>query len=137
MSEREVAKLIEAYASLEEYARLLSERVQLLSRTSNELAIALETLNGVKDLKKDISLLLPLGGQVYGKFKIIDREHVLVNVGANVFMEKSIDGAIKYLSEHKNSIDMELNRSRGELNRVLARLQEIRNRLSTQLRKSR
>ncbi|RLE62292.1 MAG: prefoldin subunit alpha [Thermoprotei archaeon] len=135
MSEEEVAKLVEAYASLEEYARLLSERVQILSRTSSDLAIALETLEGIKDLKEETSILLPLGGQVYGKFRMIDREHVLVNIGANVFMEKTVEDAIEYLNKHKNSVDIELSRSREELNRALSRLQEIRTRLSAQLRK--
>jgi prefoldin alpha subunit len=105
--ERDLARLIvEQRRILEEIERVYSE-ISLLERAILERQLALTSLNEYKNIKEERDTLVPIGGNIYIPSRLIPGKKLLVGVGANVYIAKSVDDAIAFINE-----------SLGQLNRL-------------------
>ena len=69
-------------------------------------------------VKNDDDILLPIGGLVKIRAKIMDTQRILVSVGQDVVIEKSLDDSISFL---ENIID----KQKESLKFVVEKLQNI------------
>lgn len=78
---------------LEGTAETLQSRVNLVNAALTELRIASMTLEGLEKEKKNIPLFVPIGGGSYIKAKLESANKVIVGMGANVAVERTIKEA--------------------------------------------
>jgi prefoldin alpha subunit len=126
--EDEIRRLIVEIRMLETTAEYLQTRVNLINAALTELNLASMSLEGIE--KKDSDhIFVPIGGGSYIKARLEDTDKIVYGIGAGIAIEKTIKEAKEGIA---NRID-ELNRAKAaleqQLNQVLARLQEERNRL--------
>lgn len=123
--EEALRRLASEYALLRDLVQALRQRVDLLTQLINSIENTLSSLEAMKKLKPNSVLIFPLGNLVYVKSKVIDPNKVLVNVGAGVVLEKSINDAIEYLKNRQKSLRVELESTVAQLRHASTRLQEL------------
>jgi prefoldin alpha subunit len=113
-----------------ELIEVLYNEINILQSSINEHQSALDVLQYYKSAEDDRQdTLLPIGGGVYLPVVISKPENVIVNVGAGVFLEKSVDEAIDRVRQSMDNL-------RRAMDERLKTLQQLKNRyeeLSTQI----
>ncbi|MGA1820568.1 MAG: prefoldin subunit alpha [Thermoplasmatota archaeon] len=69
--------------------------------------------------------LLPLGGQVYVKARIADRENCVVDQGVGVLMDRTVTQAIEQVKERKERIQGAVANIDRTVQELMARYQDI------------
>ena len=122
-------KLLALQLELEQiYLKLeaIKEESALLGKYELEYTVTKTTIENLKKVSLDEESLVPIGGGVYLKTKILDNEKALMNVGADVFIETNIDDVIKKIDKALESIQKR-RRELTELSLKLSkRAEEIR-----------
>lgn len=113
-SEEEINRLAAEIQLLEATLNVIKSRLDVTEATLNESRMALETLKAIESAKEGDSILVPIGAGSYIFAKIENINKVIVGVGANVCVEKTI----------KESIDM--------INERIAKLEQIKSSLQQQ-----
>jgi prefoldin alpha subunit len=83
------------------------------------------TSEALKSLKEKGVSLFSLGSGVFAKGELKDINRLLVNVGSNILVEKSIDETIIFLDERKKEIEEIRENLMNEMRQISARLREI------------
>jgi len=123
---------------LEGTAEALQSRINLVRAALTELRVASMTLEGVEKEKKNASLFVPIGGGSYVKAKLDSAEEVIVGIGADVAVERTmkearenLENRIAELAKTGNTLGQQLNdvigkigEHRSELEEVTAKLRE-------------
>ena len=111
---------------LEETANELQHRISMTNAAINELRVSSMTLDGLEKEKKGAQLFVPIGGGSYVKAKLETTENIVVGIGADVAVERSLK---ETKVEFEARID-ELEKTREalgqQLNQVVGRMQENR-----------
>jgi len=122
-------RLVVELRILEGTAEALQSRVNFVNAALAELRIASMTLEGLEKEKEATPLFVPIGGGSYVKATLESAEKVIVGIGANVALERTIKEAKENLA---NRI-AELEKTRATLGQqfaqVLEKIQDDRARL--------
>jgi len=100
---------------LEQHLVMLETRIQELEVIKS----ALESLEADKDA------LIPIGPGVLVKGKILDKEKVLMEVGANFVIEKDVEGAKETIERSQEKIEKAMLSMKAELADLYDRMREI------------
>lgn len=112
-SDEEINRLATEIQLLEATLNVIKSRLDMTEATLNESQMALETLKALESAKEGDNILVPIGASSYIFAKVENINKVVVGVGANVCVEKSI----------KESIDM-INERISKLEQIKASLQQ-------------
>ena len=83
---------------MEEQHNLYQSQLELVNASLMNLQSTKLTLEKIKEgVKEDDEILLPIGGLVKVRGKILDTQKLLVSVGQDVIIEKNIDDSITFL----------------------------------------
>ena len=116
---------------LEEAATELQSRINMTNAALAELRVSSMTLEGLGDEKKNSQLFVPIGGGSYVKARLESADKVVVGIGADVAVEKSV-------KEAKGELDVrisELEKTRDDLgqqfNQIIEKIQENQRKLGS------
>lgn len=110
---------ITQYRYIEEQRDLYQSQLELVNASLMNLQNTKLTLEKIKEgVKEDDEILLPIGGLVKIRAIIKDTQRLLVSVGQDVVIEKSLDDSISFLD---NIID----KQKESLKFVVEKLQNI------------
>ena len=114
---------------LEGTAEALQSRIGFVNAALTELRVANMTLEGLEKEKKDASLFVPIGGGSYIKAKLESADKMIVGIGANVAVEKTIKVAKENMS--KRTADLEKTRTslQQQITQVIGRIQNNRSQI--------
>ena len=86
------------YRYIEEQRNLYQSQLELVNASLVNLQNTKLTLEKIKEsVKEEDEILLPIGGLVKIRAKIMDTQRILVSVGQDVVIEKSLDDSISFL----------------------------------------
>ena len=103
-----------------------------------ELKVSNLTLEGLEKEKKGAQLFVPVGGGSYVKAKLETTKKVVVGIGADVAVEKSLKDAKEELNKRITELDKTREALGQQFNQVVNRIQENRTKMeeiSVKLRK--
>ena len=122
---------------LEGTAEALQSRIGFVNAALTELRVANMTLEGVGKEKKDASIFVPIGGGSYVKAKLESADKMIVGIGANVAVEKTIKVAkenmgnrIADLEKTRTSLQQQMTQVIGRIQNNRSQLQELTAKLS-------
>ncbi|MEM2916963.1 MAG: prefoldin subunit alpha [Candidatus Bathyarchaeia archaeon] len=122
---------------LEGTADTLQSRINLVNAALTELTYANMTLEGIEKEKEDAPLFVPIGGGSYIKAKLGSADTVIVGIGAEVAVEKTLKEAkelvknrIAELEKNHASLQQQLAQVIEKIREDRAILQEVTRRLS-------
>ena len=122
---------------LEGTAEALQSRISFVNAALTELRVANMTLKGVGKEKKDASIFVPIGGGSYVKAKLESADKMIVGIGANVAVERTIkvakenmDNRIADLEKTRTSLQQQITQVIGRIQNNRSQLQELTAKLS-------
>jgi prefoldin alpha subunit len=101
--EQELQTKIIQMRYLEEYLEDLANRESMAVTTLNDIQNAEETISELSK-GKDLDTMVYIGGGMYTSSKINITKKVLVNVGYNIVVEKTLQNAQTFLQDRKKEI---------------------------------
>jgi prefoldin alpha subunit len=129
-------RLITELQLLEGVAEGLRSRIGLVNAAISEFHAATSTIEGLKRAATGTTILVPVGGGSFIKAKVTDYERVIVDVGANVSMEKSFDEAreglesrVHELERTRLNLHTQLQETESNLNKMRSQVRELSQRL--------
>jgi len=91
-----------------------------------ELRISNVTLEGLEKEKKGTQLFVPVGGGSYVKAKLEDTKQIIVGIGADVAVEKSLKEAKAEVETRLSEMEKTREAMSQQLNQVVGRFQQNR-----------
>lgn len=113
-------RLVVELRMLEGTAEALQSRVNLVNAALTELRVASMTLEGIEKEKKDAQLFVPIGGGSYVKARLGSADQVIVGIGADVALERTM----KEAKENLGNRIAELEKTRTTLGQQFAQVVE-------------
>src|SRR2546429_9166528 len=104
--DEEMRQLLVEIRMLEGSARVLSSRLDIVTGALSETQTAKQTLEGTKESGEEVEMLIPIGSGSFFKAKIEDPQHVIIGVGAEVCIEKTVDYSIRDLNMRASDMYM-------------------------------
>lgn len=133
----ELSKYIVELQILEKASETLQARIGLVNASISELRMANTTMEGLKNEETGAIILVPIGGGSYLKTKIEDAERLIVGIGAEVAVEKTLREAqedvgtrILELEKARTNLQQQLEQALSRMDAVKSKIQEITQRAS-------
>ena len=131
-NEETLRQLVVELRMLEGTANTLQSRLNFVSAILTELNYAKMTLGALEGEKRNVPLLVPIGGGSYIRAKLGSAQKVIVGMGAGVSVEKSMSEAketvgtrISQLTETRESLQQQLTQVAQKIDEDRARFQEL------------
>jgi len=125
-------RLVVELRILEGTAEALQSRINLVNAALTEFRVASITLEGLEKEKKATSLFVPIGGGSYIKAKLESADKVIVGMGANVAVERTVKEAkenlenrIAELEKTRTTLGQQFAQVVGKIQDDRAKLEEI------------
>jgi len=106
----------------QQHARDIQDQLQNIQNIEVEV---FRTSEALKNLKEKGVSLFSLGSGVFSKGEMKEINRLLVNVGANVLVEKNVDEAIVFLDDRKKELEDVRNNLLNEMKGISTRLRDI------------
>lgn len=114
---------------LEEAVNELQSRINMINAALTELRVSSMTLEGLEKEKKDAQLFVPIGGGSYVKARLETAKKVVVGIGADVAVERTMKEAKEELEVRISELEKTREALGQQFNQVVERIQENRGRL--------
>ena len=111
---------------LEETVKEIQSRVNMTNAAITELRVSNMTLEGLEKEKKGAQLFVPIGGGSYVKAKLETTKKVVVGIGADVAVEKSLKETKVELEARIAEFEKTRETLGQQFNQVVGRFQENR-----------
>ena len=122
-------RLVVELRMLEGTAEALQSRVNLVNAALTELRVASMTLEGIEKEKKDAQLFVPIGGGSYVKARLGSADKIIVGIGADVALEKTLKDAKENLGNRIAELEKTRTSLGQQLGQVIEKIREDRARL--------
>jgi prefoldin alpha subunit len=106
--EEKVQSLVSELRVIETYTTEINNRISMIARAIMENRSALELIKTYPD-KKITEILVAIGGGLFLKASAPPPEKFIVNVGAQLALEKTKDNAISYIEERLKELENAVN----------------------------
>jgi len=115
-------RLVVELRILEGTAETLQSRINLVNAALTELRVANMTLEGLEKEKKEVPLVVPIGGGSYIEATLRSADKVIVGVGAEVAIEKTIKEAKENLGNRISNLEKTRTSLEQQLTQVVDRI---------------
>jgi prefoldin alpha subunit len=131
--EEELRKLSVELRFFEQTAETLQSRINMMNAAMTDLTYANMTLDGIEKEKENAELLVPIGGSSYVKVKLANPDKVVVGMGADISVEKTLQEAKSILKERLGDLEKTMVSAQQQFAQVADRINTGRNRLESLL----
>jgi prefoldin alpha subunit len=121
----DINALVLELSNLQSYAEALRQQIELSSTAIMELTISKSSLEEIKRRGGNAEVLVPIGAGNFIRASIKDVNSVIVNIGANVSIEKGIDIAISDIEEKIKKVQSQMENLRSQYIQVVSRIEEL------------
>ncbi len=128
--DQEVQAISYTIQVLEEQANMLNERQDYLLETLQGLTITQNTIDELEQLQEDHEIILPIGNRAYLKAKVQEPSKILIAVGKDVIMEKSLPDARAYTQKMMDEVKDAQKKTKEQLSQIVKKLDELKTALS-------
>lgn len=114
-------ELRQAIALMESYKQrveALTQQVQVLRVSLDEVNMAATALKSFQDAKEGDEILVPVGASTYIPVKVTGNRNAIVGIGSNISVEKNVSDSIDYMNANGAEISEALKKSVDALNEV-------------------
>ena len=131
--EEELRRLSVEMRFLEQTAETLQQRISMVNAAMTDLSYANTALENLEKEKENTELLVPIGGSSYIKAKLTSHDKVIVGMGANVSIEKTLPEAKVLIKERLEELEKSMRSAQQQFSQIAERINVGRNRLQTLL----
>ncbi len=114
------------YRMLYQQLQQLQQNLTGLEQHLQELGKLQETLEHLSKVESDKDVLIPLGSGIFFKGKILDTSKLIMNVGANILVEKTVPEAVETVQKQANEVEQLLLQLEQEAGQIADQLEEVK-----------
>ena len=92
------------FQMIQQQLEKISQQLETLTTKLSELEVSKEALAELKKTKLDTEILANVAPGIFVKAALKDNQKLLVNVGADVTVEKTIDQVVEMLDQQKKDL---------------------------------
>ncbi|NLM30330.1 MAG: prefoldin subunit alpha [Methanomicrobiales archaeon] len=118
---------------LNEYGQqieIMTQQLGMIEQQRLETTAAIESIRALQENEDGVALL-PIGGGVYLRAKVLDAGHFLVNIGADVSVERASADAVEYLEDRITELDALGKKVAGSIEQLQGQTTQISRRLES------
>lgn len=134
-SEQQVRQLLSDIRLLENSARILQSRLDIISAALSETLTAVQTLEGSREASEGTESLIPIGSGSFVKARLAEPQKAIIGIGAGVCIEKTTDDSIKELRVRSSELEKARGTITNQLEQVLGQTEAYRGKLSDLVRR--
>jgi len=108
MNDEERQQRYMQFQLLQQQLEQVNEHLQLLNQQAAELDISINAVNELGQTELDNEILAPISNGIFLKAKLIDNKKMIVNVGSDTTVEKTVPEVVKLLEEQKKQLYQQL-----------------------------
>lgn len=108
LSEEDLQERFRRFKALQQQIERVAEHTQALNQRNEELRISVSAIQQVEKAEANNEFLSPIADGIFLKGKIMDTSHFIVNVGANVTVEKTGKEVIFLLEKQKEELQLRI-----------------------------
>ena len=134
--EEQFRKLAYELQMMQGSAETLQQRLGVLQNAAADLGVAKKSIEGLKEVEEGEPILVPTGGGTFVNARLGDLSNILVNVGAEVSIEMSLDESDQDISTRLEEVEKASQSVQEQLQQILGQMEIHRdalNRLSSGL----
>ncbi|MFH1917105.1 MAG: prefoldin subunit alpha [Nanoarchaeota archaeon] len=120
----ELQILSQQIEQLQQYLQNMDSQIEAVTHV-------LEALTDVETLKGDEEVFMPITNGIFIKGRITHAKKLLVNVGADTVVEKSVEDTRKLLTSQKDEIEKYKTEALGQFQELLTRVTELQEEYKT------
>ena len=120
MKEDQIREKVAAFRILESRLEALARQREIISNKILEIDSTVRSIKEVSKTKDDV--LFPLGSEAYTFGKMGEEKNFIVEIGANVALEKTGEEAIVILNKRKSELETIMKSSQEEISKTSALL---------------
>jgi len=124
MPQNEIQQKLMQYQALENTLQELSQRREIFGMRLMEIEQTKQALDEIKD-SKDSDVFVPLGSSVFLPGKLKEKEKMIVEVGADVALEKEPDQVKRILEEKKKILEEGLEDLQKDMMNIVKQMRTI------------
>lgn len=125
---RELQSLQQYLNEYSQQAEVFARQLQLIEEGRMEATAAIETLKEL-GAGENMPVLLQIGGGASVRANVIEPDRVLVNIGADVIVERSNTEAVEYLRDRITEMEASGKRVAETLDRIRSQMNELARRI--------
>jgi prefoldin alpha subunit len=114
---------------LEETVNEIQNRINMTNSAITELRVSSITLEGLEKEKKGSQLFVPIGGGSYVKAKLVTAKKIVVGIGADVAVERTLKEAKEEMEARISELEKTKEALGQQFNQVIGRMQENRDKM--------
>ena len=118
--EKKLQKLYMQFQILEQHIKQMQQQAATLNAQLLDLISTTHSLDDLQNVKPGTEILVPISSGVYIKGELKDNKNLIVNVGANTTVRKSLD-------DTKKIVEMQAEEMKGLQKQALEELQRLTN----------
>ncbi len=127
MDETEVRELQALQLYLNEYTQqgeVLGRQLDILMRQKMEASAAIEALQEIRN-QGEGTVLFPLGGGATIRARVMDPDRVLVNIGADIIVQRTNSEAVEFLEDRIRELEVLERKISESLQKIRTQVNEI------------
>ncbi|MEE9594983.1 MAG: prefoldin subunit alpha [Candidatus Hydrothermarchaeales archaeon] len=120
-----VESILAEYEGLRAQTEVLRESLNLINSSLGELNVVRDSLGKIGEMSEDNEILVPMGADSFTKATITDRERVIVGIGSNVAVGKSISEALEDLEKRVKDLEKLRGERTSDLQQSAKKMEEL------------
>ena len=102
--QQELQQKFMQFQMLQKHIEQISEHLQMFAQQAEEIEMSASSLQELGNVKNDTEILCPVTNGIFLKAVLKDNQKLLVNVGADTTVEKTIPQVVEMLGEQRKKV---------------------------------
>jgi prefoldin alpha subunit len=120
---KELQEKILTYRILESRLDTLLKQRDVVASKLVEIQNTLDSMDEIEKTKEEI--LFPIGAEAYTFGKVVSKNRVMVDIGANVILEKNVEDGKEILNKRKTEMENALGSMQRDIAEVSSALEQL------------
>ena len=101
INEEDIQQKYTEFQALQQQIEQVNQHLELLTHQNAEIDISIGALQELEKTKVGNEILAPIANGIFLKAELKDNQKLIVNVGSDITVEKSVPEVVKLLDEQK------------------------------------
>jgi prefoldin alpha subunit len=128
VNEEELNKIDGELQMQQSRGEAIRQQIQAMQNSALEISTAVEALQNIKKVKGDA--LVPIGAGIFLSCQKPDFDHVVMNIGAGVMVQKKPEEALGALMDRQKKISDALKSAQEDMSQVISAIDSLTRRAS-------
>lgn len=130
VSEQDARNLLMQHREYQARAEAIQQQRSMVQVSIEECVRALGTITELDSLEGEMETMLPIGSGSFLHAKLNKIDNVVVNIGAGISVEKSVEGAKETLNKRKGELEKVLEQMTQSLTQISQNMKAIEDTVS-------